>query len=172
MYAVIETGGKQYRVAPGDVIRVERLPGEKGSEGEFGRVLAVSPETGKVLTGEAVAQAKVEATILSHARSRKILVFHFKRKKQYKKTRGHRQSYTMLRVDQISLSSGETLKAPPKASPKPAKKAAPKATQKAAPKAPPKTAKKVSAKPAAKTSAPKKQSRSGTKKSGGTTKKR
>ncbi|MCH8267091.1 MAG: 50S ribosomal protein L21 [Acidobacteria bacterium] len=168
MYAVIETGGKQYRVAPGDVIRVESLPGEKGSEGEFGRVLAVSSEEGKILTGEAVAQAKVEATILSHARGRKVLVFHFKRKKQYKKTRGHRQNYTMLRVDQISLSPGETLKAPPKTSPAPAKKAAPKAS----PKAPPKTAKKASAKPAAKTSAPKKQGGSGTKKSGGTTKKR
>ena len=168
MYAVIETGGKQYRVAPGDVIRVESLPGEKGSEGEFGRVLAVSSEEGKILTGEAVAQAKVEATILSHARSRKVLVFHFKRKKQYKKTRGHRQNYTMLRVDQISLSPGEALKAPPKTSPAPAKKAAPKAS----PKAPPKTAKKASAKPAAKTSAPKKQGGSGTKKSGGTTKKR
>ncbi len=172
MYAVIETGGKQYRVSPGDVIRVESLPGEKGSEGEFGRVLAVSSEEGKILTGEAVAQAKVEATILSHARGRKVLVFHFKRKKQYKKTRGHRQNYTMLRVDQISLSTGETLKAPPKASPAPVKKAAPKASQKASPKAPPKTAKKAPAKPSAKTDAPRKQGGSGTKKSGGTTKKR
>ena len=138
------------------------------SEGEFGRVLAVSSEEGKILTGEAVAQAKVEATILSHARGRKVLVFHFKRKKQYKKTRGHRQNYTMLRVDQISLSPGEALKATPKTSPKPAKKAAPKAS----PKAPPKTAKKASAKPAAKKTAPQKRGGSGTKKSGGTTKKR
>ena len=113
MYAVIETGGKQYRVAPGDVIRVESLPGEKGSAGEVGRVLAVSPEEGKMLTGEAVAQAKVEATILSHARGRKVLVFHYKRKKQYKKTHGHRQSYTELRVDQITLPPEEPLKAPP-----------------------------------------------------------
>ena len=115
MYAVIETGGKQYRVAPGDVIRVESLPGEKGSAAEVGRVLAVSPEEGKMLTGEAVAQAKVEATILSHARGRKILVFHYKKKKQYKKTHGHRQSYTELRVDQITLPPEEPLKAPPKA---------------------------------------------------------
>jgi large subunit ribosomal protein L21 len=115
MYAVIETGGKQYRVAPGDVIRVESLPGEKGSAAEVGRVLAVSPEEGKMLTGEAVAQAKVEATILSHARGRKILVFHYKRKKQYKKTHGHRQSYTELRVDQITLPPEEPLNTPPKA---------------------------------------------------------
>ena len=94
-------------MAPGDVIRVESLPGEKGSEGEFGRVLAVSAEEGKLLTGEAVAQAKVEATILSHARSRKILVFHFKRKKQYKKTRGHRQSYTEMGETEQAKQIGE-----------------------------------------------------------------
>jgi len=102
MYAVIETGGKQYRVAPGDVIRVEKLPGEKGSLGEFD-VLAVSPEEGKLLAGKEAAQAKVEATILRHARAKKVLVFHYKRKKQYKKTRGHRQDFTEVRVEKIVL---------------------------------------------------------------------
>jgi large subunit ribosomal protein L21 len=103
MYAVIETGGKQYRVAPGDVIRVESLPGEKGSTADVKRVLAVSPEDGTILVGDKIAQAKVEATILGHDRSRKVLVFHYKRKKQYKKTRGHRQNYTELRVDKITI---------------------------------------------------------------------
>jgi large subunit ribosomal protein L21 len=103
MYAVIETGGKQYRVAPGDVIRVENLPGEAGSATEVGRVLAVSPEDGKLLTGAEAAQAKVEATIVRHGRARKILVFHYKRKKQYKKTQGHRQGFTELRVEKISV---------------------------------------------------------------------
>ena len=103
MYAVIETGGKQYRVAPGDVIRVETLPGEKGDQGMLERVIAVSPEEGTLLTGAKIAQAKVEATILGHDRSPKILVFHYKRKKQYKKTRGHRQNYTELRVDKITV---------------------------------------------------------------------
>ena len=130
MYAVIETGGKQYRVSPGDVIRVESLPGEEGSTAELSRVLAVSPEEGKMLTGEAVAQAKVKASILSHARSRKVLVFHYKRKKQYKKTHGHRQNYTELRVDQISLSPEEPLNAAPKA----AQESAPKASSNASPK--------------------------------------
>ncbi len=103
MYAVIETGGKQYRVAPGDVIRVESLPAEKGSEGELGRVLAVSPQDGTILAGEGAAKARVEATILGHGRARKIIVFHYKRKKQYKKTRGHRQNFTEVRVDKITV---------------------------------------------------------------------
>jgi large subunit ribosomal protein L21 len=103
MYAVIESGGKQYRVSPGDVIRVETLDGEAGAQGELEAVLAVSPEEGTILAGEKIAQAKVEATILGHGRGPKILVFHYKRKKQYKKTRGHRQNFTQLRVDKITL---------------------------------------------------------------------
>src|SRR3990167_1691207 len=103
MYAVIETGGKQYCVMPGDVIRVESLPGEAGSVAEVGRVLAVSSPEGKLLAGAETAQAKVQATILRHGRARKILVFHFKRKKQYKKTQGHRQGFTELRVETISV---------------------------------------------------------------------
>jgi large subunit ribosomal protein L21 len=101
MYAIIETGGKQYRVEPGDVIRVENLPGEKGESGTLGRVLAVSTEAGKVLAGPDAASAKVEATILGQGKERKILVFHYKRKKQYKKTRGHRQQFTQVRVDKV-----------------------------------------------------------------------
>jgi len=103
MYAVIETGGKQYRVAPGDVIQVESLPGEQGSSATLDRVLAVSPEEGKILTGDQAAQAKVEATILRHSRAKKVLVFHYKRKKQYKKTQGHRQDFTELRIEKISV---------------------------------------------------------------------
>ena len=103
MYAVIEAGGKQYRVAPGDVIRVESLPGEAGSLAEAGRVLAVSPEDGKLLTGSEAAKAKVEVTIVRHGRGRKVLVFHYKRKKQYKKTQGHRQGFTELRVGKITV---------------------------------------------------------------------
>ena len=103
MYAIIETGGKQYRVSPGDVIRVESLPGQSGEAGELGRVLAVSPEDGNVLTGQDIAGAKVEATILGRGRAKKILVFHYKRKKQYKKTQGHRQNFTELRVDKVTV---------------------------------------------------------------------
>ena len=101
MYAVIQTGGKQYRVAPGDVIRVETLPGNKGENGTLEGVLAVSQDDGTILAGDKVANAKVEATILNQGRGEKVIVFHYKRKKQYKKTQGHRQNYTELRVEKI-----------------------------------------------------------------------
>lgn len=101
MYAVIQTGGKQYRVAPGDTIDVETLPGEVGSDIEIDTVLAVSKEPGAVLTGGDLADAKVKATITAHGRARKIIVFKFKRKKQYKRTTGHRQNFTRLTVNEI-----------------------------------------------------------------------
>ncbi|HWP84453.1 MAG TPA: 50S ribosomal protein L21, partial [Terriglobia bacterium] len=94
---------KQYRVEPGDVIRVERLPGEPGERGEFGRVLAVSPEPGVILAGKDAAHAKVEASILENGKAKKILVFHYKRKKQYKKTQGHRQRFSRVRVEKVIL---------------------------------------------------------------------
>ena len=96
MHAIIETGGKQYRVAPGDVIRVEKLAGEVGSEVEFPAKAAFQD------SGEMVhSNATVKATIMGTDRAPKILVFKFKRKKQYKKTIGHRQSYTELKVGEI-----------------------------------------------------------------------
>ena len=103
MYAVIKTGGKQYRVSPGDVIRVENLPADAGSAAEMANVLAVSPEDGKLLAGKDAAGAKVEVKVLRHRRAPKILVFHFKRKKQYKKLNGHRQGFTELRVEKITV---------------------------------------------------------------------
>lgn len=97
MYAVIETGGKQYRVAPGDSIEVETLPGEVGSTVEFDRVLAVVQD-GQVATP---AGAKVTGTIAAHGRGDKVVVFKFKRKKQYKRTIGHRQNFTRVTVNEI-----------------------------------------------------------------------
>jgi large subunit ribosomal protein L21 len=101
MYAVIETGGKQYRVAPGDTIDVEKLSGEVGSEIEFDKVLAVFKEPDQMLAGAEAGQAKVKGTITGHGRGDKVLVFKFKRKKQYKRTIGHRQSYTRVQVNEI-----------------------------------------------------------------------
>ena len=101
MYAVIESGGKQYRVVPGDVIRVETLTAKVGDVGDFGRVLAISQDDGKLIVGKAAAGAKVEAKIIGNGRAKKILVFHFKRKKQYKKTQGHRQNFTEVKVERI-----------------------------------------------------------------------
>jgi large subunit ribosomal protein L21 len=98
MYAVIQTGGKQYRVAPGDTLRIEKAEHENGAI-EFGEVLAVSLNEGKFegdLTG-----AKVTAEVVSEGRGDKILVFHYKRKKQYKKMQGHRQSFVEVKIKEI-----------------------------------------------------------------------
>jgi len=104
MYAVIRAGGKQYRVAPGDVIKLETFTpqGENGTV-QFNEadILAVSPEAGKIATGGR--GASVTGEIVDEGRNKKILVFHYKRKKQYKKLQGHRQGYTAVRITEISL---------------------------------------------------------------------
>ena len=115
MYAVIRAGGKQYRVAPGDVIRVEKVGTGTDGQVEF-PVLAVSGEEGQV--GQQ-ADARVVGDIVEEGRGAKILVFHYKRKKQYKKLRGHRQSYTAVRISEIAF-GGQSFRAPelPKKEPK------------------------------------------------------
>ena len=100
MHAIIQTGGKQYRVAPGDTIRVEKLPFDVGSSLEFPHVLAVFKD-GELLTESQLGGAKVIATITTNDRSKKVIVFKFKRKKQYKRTIGHRQNYTQVTVSEI-----------------------------------------------------------------------
>jgi large subunit ribosomal protein L21 len=106
MYAVIRAGGKQYRVSPGDVVKIEKTAsGEKTIDLE---VLAVSSEEGTIAKAD---DAKVVGEILGEGRADKILVFHFKRKKQYKKLNGHRQPFTQLRIAEISA-GGQTFKAP------------------------------------------------------------
>lgn len=101
MYAVIETGGKQYRVTPGDVVYVETLEGEEGAVVEFDRVLAISTESNQLLAGEQASAARVRGIIKSQTRGEKILVFKFKRKKQYKRTIGHRQNRTAVSISEI-----------------------------------------------------------------------
>ena len=101
MYAIIETGGKQYRVAPGDRIRVEKLAGDAPAAVEFDRVLAVAQDNGEMLAGPAASAARVTGTITGAGRARKIIVFKFKRKKQYRRTAGHRQSYTEVQINEI-----------------------------------------------------------------------
>ncbi|HEV3205662.1 MAG TPA: 50S ribosomal protein L21 [Terriglobales bacterium] len=109
MYAVIRAGGKQYRVAPGDVIRLESQG--KGTDGqiEFNDVLAVSAEAGQI--GRPQSQALVVGEVVEQGRGEKILVFHYKRKKQYKKLRGHRQSFTAVRITEIAV-DGQKFTAP------------------------------------------------------------
>ena len=118
MYAVIRAGGKQYRVAPGDVVKIEKLPAAEGDKVEFNDVLAVSGQEGTIGPGEG---AVVSGQIMEAGRADKILVFHFKRKKQYKKIYGHRQPFTAVRITEIAF-DGQTFKAPEL--PAPAKKAA------------------------------------------------
>jgi large subunit ribosomal protein L21 len=118
MYAVIRAGGKQYRVAPGDVIRVEKVGTGTDGQVEF-PVVAVSGEEGKV---GLQSDARVVGQIVEEGRGAKILVFHYKRKKQYKKLRGHRQAYTAVRISEIAF-DGQSFKAPelPKKEAKPKK---------------------------------------------------
>lgn len=103
MFAVIETGGKQYRVAPGDTVLVETLAGEAGAAVEFDRVLAVGKDDGTVLSGAEAASARVRGEIQNHGRGSKLIVFKFKRKKQYKRTIGHRQNFTAVKISSIVL---------------------------------------------------------------------
>src|SRR6201994_5199100 len=100
MYAVIRTGGKQYRVAPGDTVRIEKSEHDNGNI-EFSEVVAVSGEEGKF--EQDLGGAKVLASVVSEGRGDKILVFHFKRKKQYKKMQGHRQSFSEVRINSIEV---------------------------------------------------------------------
>ena len=101
MYAVIRSGGKQYRVAPGHTIRLETVAGEVGAKVELGDVLLVENEGNVQVGSPLLANAKVQATVLEHDRAKKILVFKKKRKKQYRRTQGHRQDYTAVRIDDI-----------------------------------------------------------------------
>lgn len=99
MYAVIETGSKQYRVAEGDFIEVESLPVETGKEVELERVLMVSAEGSVKVGSPTVEGAKVTATVTKHGRGRKVIIY--KHKKNYHRKQGHRQNFTRLRIDKI-----------------------------------------------------------------------
>src|ERR1700745_966358 len=109
MYAVIRAGGKQYRVAPGDVIRVEKVGTGTDGHVEFNDVLAVSASAGEIV--RPASEARVVGEVVEEGRGAKILVFHYKRKKQYKKLRGHRQSFSAVRITEIAY-DGQSFKAP------------------------------------------------------------
>ena len=101
MYAVIETGGKQYRVQQGDVLFVEKLDGTEGDSIVFDKVLLVSKE-GDLLAGKPyVENAKVEATVITQGKAKKIIVYKYKAKKNYRKKQGHRQPYTKVKIENI-----------------------------------------------------------------------
>ncbi len=102
-YAVIQTGGKQYRVAPGDVITIEKLEGEPGSELSFDEVLLTSQGGSVQIGSPTLAGASVTGEIVGQGRAKKILVFKKKRRKKYRKRQGHRQYETRVRVSEIRM---------------------------------------------------------------------
>lgn len=103
MYAVVVTGGKQYKVSEGDVIYVEKLEAEVDSTVEMDNVLAVSKDNGDFVVGKpAVEGAKVTAKVVAQGKSKKVIVFKYKRKKDYRKKQGHRQPYTKLQIENIN----------------------------------------------------------------------
>ena len=100
MYAIIATGGKQYKVAEGDVIRVEKLAAEAGETVTFDQVLAVSD--GALKVGADVADATVTASVVKEGRAKKVIVYRYKRKTGYHKKNGHRQAFTQVKIDKIN----------------------------------------------------------------------
>ena len=101
MYAVIKTDGKQYRVAPGEVVRLDKMEEQVGDQVEFDKVLAIQDEDQRTIGRPTIDKAKVLGTVVEIGRAKKIRVLKFKRRKQYRVLRGHRQSYTAVKIDAI-----------------------------------------------------------------------
>jgi large subunit ribosomal protein L21 len=156
MFAVIRTGGKQYRVAPNDIIEIEKIAGEPGDIVELGEVLLLGGEGGPKTGSPTIAGAMVAAEVLEQKRDDKVIVFKKKRRKGYRRTKGHRQALTALRITEILTDGKKPSKAAAKPVPKKAEetKAAAKAEAKTEAKAEA-PAKKAETKPAAKSAAEK-----------------
>jgi large subunit ribosomal protein L21 len=121
MYAVIKTGGKQYKVTAGDKLKVEKLAGEVGSKVVLDKILMLADGDAITIGSPLVAGAKVNASVVSHGRGDKVMIFKFRRRKHYRKTQGHRQSYTEILIEDVN---GKGAAAPVKAAAeKPAKAA-------------------------------------------------
>ena len=103
MQAVIATGGKQYRVKEGDIIRVEKLDHEKGEKAEFDHILMVSKDEEHIIGRPLVEKAKVVGKVLNQDKAKKIIVFKYKSKKKYRKKTGHRQPYTEILIEKIEI---------------------------------------------------------------------
>lgn len=102
MYAIIETGGKQYKVQEGDVVFIEKLTAEQGEAVTFDKVLAVSKEGNLSFGSPLIGDATVNAKVLGHGKDKKIIVFKYKAKKDYRKKQGHRQPYTKVQIEKIN----------------------------------------------------------------------
>ena len=126
MYAVIKTGGKQYKVEAGAKLKVEKLLGDVGSKVVIDKVLMINDGDNTTIGAPLVAGATVSATVLSHGRADKVMIFKFRRRKHYRKTQGHRQSFTEIQIGEILAAGQATSKA---AAAKPAKAKTAKATE-------------------------------------------
>ena len=110
MYAVIKTGGKQYRVTPGEKLKVEKLLGEVGSDITIDKVLMMVDGDNVTIGAPLIAGASVPATVLSHGRGDKVMIFKFRRRKHYRKTQGHRQSYTEIQIGEFGSKPAKAAK--------------------------------------------------------------
>jgi large subunit ribosomal protein L21 len=155
MFAVIRTGGKQYRVAPNDIIEVEKIAGKPGDIVELAEVILLGGDGGPKTGSPTIAGAMVAAEVLAQTRGDKIVVFKKKRRKNYRRKKGHRQALTALRITEILTDGKKPSKAAPKPEAKKAEKSQAKTEMKAKPEKPEakQAARKAEAKPAAKRSA-------------------
>ena len=124
MYAVIKTGGKQYKVVAGERLKVEKIVGDVGATVVIDKVLMISDAANTTIGAPLIAGATVSATVLSHGRADKVMIFKFRRRKHYRKTQGHRQSFTEIQIGEILAAGNAAAKAAPKAAKAKATKAA------------------------------------------------
>ena len=115
MYAVIKTGGKQYKVEAGATLKVEKLLGEVGSKVVIDKVLMIADGENTTIGAPLIAGATVNATVVSHGRADKVMIFKFRRRKHYRKTQGHRQSFTEIQIGEILAAGASTAVKPAKA---------------------------------------------------------
>lgn len=128
MYAVIKTGGKQYKVEAGATLKVEKLLGEVGSKVVIDKVLMINDGDNTTIGAPLIAGATVNATVVSHGRADKVMIFKFRRRKHYRKTQGHRQSFTEILINDVNgkgaVATKPAVAAKTAAAPKPVAKAA------------------------------------------------
>ena len=115
MYAVIKTGGKQYKVVAGERLKVEKIVGDVGATVVIDKVLMISDDANTTIGSPLISGATVSATVLSHGRADKVMIFKFRRRKHYRKTQGHRQSFTEIQIGEILAAGPSAEKAAPKA---------------------------------------------------------
>ena len=115
MYAVIKTGGKQYKVVAGERLKVQKIVGDVGATVVIDKVLMISDDANTTIGSPLISGATVSATVLSHGRADKVMIFKFRRRKHYRKTQGHRQSFTEIQIGEILAAGASAEKAAPKA---------------------------------------------------------